>query len=151
MRRFSIVLMFLAAFPVFAGSVAAQGDDMRAVTSPFAEELDFKIGRTLDLNLLVEGVKWTTLRADAGDEADWRDGKNVKVVFTNQLENLTDRPRTVSVIVLLEDSRGRQLERIELKVVKIGAGKYDEDRQKIKVDGGLLVETAKIYLFAEVN
>ncbi len=151
MRQFAKAMMFLAIFPVVAGSVAAQDADLTVVTSPFAEEFDFKIGRTLDLNLRLEGLKWTTLSADAGDESGWRDGKNVKVVFTNYLENLTDTPLSWSIIVLLEDGRGRQLERIEFKTVKVGGGKFDRDTQKIKVDGGLLKETAKIYLFAEVN
>ena len=43
------------------------------------------------------------------------------------------------------------MERIELKKIKVGAGRYDEDIQKVKVDGGVLAETGKVYIFAEVE
>ncbi len=151
MRQIASVLMFLAAVLASAGIVAAQGADLRVVGSPFTEEFDYKVGQILDLNLRLEGLRWSVLRAGARDEADWTEGKKVKTSFTNELENLTDRPLTLSIIILLEDDRGRQLERVELKKIKVGAGRYDEDIQKIKVDGGVLAETAKIYIFAEVE
>ncbi len=151
MRFVANVLVFLGAVLVFAGGVAAQGADRREVGSPFQEEFDFTIGQTLDLNIRIDGINWSTLRAGAGDEADWREGKKIKTSFTNELENLTNTPLTLSVIILLEDDRGRQLERIELKKIKVGAGRYDEDIQKIKVDGGVLAETSKVYTVAEVE
>jgi hypothetical protein len=151
MRHYSSIVILLAVVLASAGIVAAQGAELKVVSSPFTEELDFEVGQTLDLNLRLEGLRWGVLSAGAGDEADWREGKKVKTSFTIELENLTNTSLTFSIIILLEDDRGRQLERIKLKNIKVGAGRYIEDIQKIKVDGGVLAETAKIYIFAEVK
>ncbi len=151
MRHVANVLVFLVVILAFAGVVASQGAELKVVDSPFTEEFDFKVGQTLDLNLRLNGLRWSVLRAGAGDEADWREGKKVKTSFTIELENLGDTPLTFSIIALLEDGRGRQLERVELKNIKVGAGRYVEDIQKVKIDGGILAETGKIYIFAEVN
>jgi len=151
MRYIASVMIFLAMVLATSGMVAAQGVDLRAVESPFAEEFDYKVGQTLDLNLRLNGLRWSVLRVGAGDEADWREGKKVKTSLTNELENLGDTSRTLSIIILFEDDRGRQLERIKLKNIKVGAGRYFEDIQKVKVDGGILAGTGKIYIFAEVK
>jgi len=143
--------MFLVVILASAGFVAAQGTELEVVDSPYAEEFDYKVGQTLDLNLRLGGLRWSVLTVGAGDEADWREGKKVKTYFTNELENLTNTPLTFSIIILLEDDRGRQLERIKLKNIKVGAGRYFEDIQKVKVDGGILAGTGKVYLFAEVK
>ncbi len=151
MRRIAEVLIVFGAILASVGIAAAQGTDLRDVSSPFQEDFDFKIGQTLDLNLRINGIKWTVLRASAGDNEGWTAGKKTKTSFTNELENLTDTPLTLSVIILLEDERGRPLERIKLKKIKVGPGRYNEDIQKIKVDGGNLAQTAKVYIFAEVE
>ena len=151
MRRYAQVLIIVGAILSVAGITAAQGTDLRDVSSPFQEEFAFKVGQTLDLNLRIDGIRWAVLRASAGDEAGWTAGKKAKTSITNELENLTNIPLTLSVIILLEDDRGRPLERIKLKKIKVAPGRYDEDIQKIKVDGGNLAETAKAYIFAEVE
>lgn len=151
MQRFGEVLFLFGAFLVAAGFVVGQEADLREATSPFQEEFDFRIGQTLELELRIDGLRWAVLRAGAGDSEDWTTGKKVKTYFTNELENLTDMPLTMSAIILLEDERGRQLERVELKRIRVGGGRYIEDIQKIKIDGGTLSETAKIYIFAEVK
>jgi len=151
MRRIAEVLIVIGAILASAGIAAAQSTELREVSSPFGEEFDFKVGQTLDLNLRINGIKWTVLRASAGDDEGWTAGKKTKTTFTSEFENLTDTALALSAIILLEDERGRQLERIELKKIKVGPGRYNEDIQKIKVDGGNLAQTAKIYIFAEVE
>lgn len=151
MRRVVAVLTFIGVILVSAGFVVGQDTDLREVTSPFQEEFDFRIGQTLDLDIRIDGLRWVVLRAGAGDAQEWTAGKMFKTSFTHELENLTDMPLTLSTIILLEDERGRQLERVELKRIRIGGGRYIEDIQKIKIDGAILTDTAKIYIFSEVK
>jgi len=89
MRHIESVVMFLVVILASAGFVAAQGTELEVVDSPYAEEFDYKVGQTLDLNLRLGGLRWSVLTVGAGDEADWREGKKVKTYFTNELENLT--------------------------------------------------------------
>lgn len=151
MRRIAEILIIFGAILAIAGIAAAQGPDFQEVGSPLQEEFDFKIGQILNLNLRIDGIKWTVLKADAGDDSGWTAGKTTKTSFTNELENLTDTTLTLSIILLLEDDRGRQLERVEFKRIKVGPGRYNQDIQKIKVDGGNLAHIAKVYIFAEVE
>jgi hypothetical protein len=151
MKILSARSVFLGAALVAAGITAAQGTGLREVTSPFTEEFDHKIGQTLNLDLSVDGIKWTLIKTSAGNPADWEDGRDTKTTFTTELENLTDTPRILSVIILLEDERGRQLDRVELKGIKAKPGKFVKDVQKIKIDGALLTDTSKVYIFAEVQ
>ena len=151
MRRIAEHLIIFGAILAIAGVSAAQGPNLREVESPLQEEFDFKIGQTLNLNLRIDGIKWTVLSASAGDDSGWTAGKTTKTSFTSELENLTDTTLTLSIILLLEDERGRQLERLEFKRIKVGPGRYNQNVQKIKVDGGTLTETAKVYIFAEVE
>lgn len=151
MRRFVEVLLLFGAVLASAAIAVGQEAELREVTSPFQEDFNFRIGQTLELEVRIDGLRWVVLRAGAGDAEEWTAGKKVKTSFTNELENLTDMPVTLNAIILLEDDRGRQLERVELKRIRIGGGRYIEDIQKIKIDGGSLSETAKIYIFAEVK
>jgi len=151
MRIHSVKSVFLGAALVVAGIASAQDADLRKVTSPFTEEFDHKIGQTLNLDLRVDGIKWTLIKTSAGNRTDWEDGRDTKTTFTTELENLTDTPRILSIIILLEDERGRQLDRVELKGIKAKPGKSVKDVQKIKIDGALLSDTSKIYIFAEVQ
>lgn len=151
MRQSVKMLIFLVAILASVGIAAAQSSDLREVSSPFTEEFDYQIGQTLDLNILLNGVNWGFLRIGAGDEEDWTSGKTVKTTFTNQLKNLTDSTLSLSVIILLEDEKGRQLERIRLKKIKVGSGRSIENIQRVKIDGGNLEDTAKVYFFAEVE
>ena len=151
MQHIARVIILLAVVLATAGTVAAQGADPRVVESPFTEEFDYKVGQILELNLRLNGLRWSVLSVSAGDESEWREGKKVKSSLTNELENLGDTRRTLSIIMLLEDDRGRQLQRIKFKNIKVGFGRYIEDIQKVKVDGGILADTAKIYIFAEVK
>ncbi|RLE18099.1 MAG: hypothetical protein DRJ61_03860 [Acidobacteria bacterium] len=151
MLRIAKFLIFIGIFLASAVITAAQGPDLRKIESPLQEEFDFRIGQILGLNLHIDGIKWTVLKADAGDMTRWTAGKTTKTSFTNELENLTDTPLILSIILLLEDDRGRQLERVELKRIKVGPGRYTQAIQKIKIDGGNLADTAKVYIFAEVE
>jgi len=151
MRHFAQLLIFVGAILAVAGITAAQGTDLRDVSSPFQEEFTFKVGQTLDLNLRIDGIKWAVLKASAGDKTEWTAGKRVKTSITTEMENLTNTPLAIRIILLLEDDRGRPLERIELRKIKVGVGRYNEDLQKVKVDGGNLADTAKAYIFAEVE
>ena len=151
MRRLAEIFVLFGVIMASAGFAVGQDADLRDVSNPFQEEFEFSIGQTLDLEIRVEGLRWIVLRASAGDAQDWAAGKKIKTSFTNELENLNDMPLTLSAIILLEDDRGRQLDRVELKRIRVGGGRYVEDIQKIKIDGASLTETAKIYIFAEVK
>jgi len=151
MRIQSAGSVFLGLALVASGIASAQNAGVREATSPFTEEFDHKIGQTLNLDLSVAGIKWTLIKTSAGNRADWADGQDTKTTFTTELENLTDTFRVFSIIILLEDERGRQLIRIELKGIKTKPGKFVKDVQKIKIDGALLTDTSKVYIFAEVQ
>lgn len=146
------IWVILGMLVVIGGSIAsAQGNEIRAVSSPFQEEFEYTVGETLDLNLEIDGIRWTVLRIGAGDPDNWSPGNRVKATFTNEVSNIVDDQRSLMIILLLEDDRGRKLERVELKTIRVGAGNSDEDIQKVKIDSGILAETGKIYLFAEIN
>ena len=121
------------------------------VQSPFQGEFVYPPGQVIELNLLIDGVHWSTFKLDGGDPADLKPGKTTKVEVVNTLENTASRTRVLSIVILLEDSTGNLLERLSLGEVKLSKGRYRSDRQKFKLRNDTLIDLAKIYIFAEIK
>ncbi len=150
MGRISGLASVVCTVMMVAAFAGAQDSEFRRVDSPFAEEFDCSLGDNVDLGVEIGGLRWSVFRVAVDSGAELVEGKKVKTFFSNELENPTDTSMTLSIIILLEDSRGNQLERIELKSIKVGKGKSDQDTQKIKVDGAILAKLGKVYIFAEI-
>jgi hypothetical protein len=149
MRRISLgcfILMFASAIPMFV-----HGADGRQVENPYQEEFDYELGERLELDVQIGALVLNSLRVVAGNQDDIEAGKTVKAFVYLELENPSDSSASIDTILLLEDEQGIQLERVELKSVKVSSGDAKEDDQKVKLDGRTLRDLGKIYLYAEVN
>ena len=134
-----------------ASMAVAQEDTLRDVENPLEEEFDYQVGEQLELDVRIDGLGWRWLRIDGGDPTDFVGGKDVRVEISLEADNQTNKTLALDVILLLEDGRGNQLDRVELKTFKVSGGRLKQDNQKVRIDGGVLADMGKIYIFAEVS
>lgn len=149
MQRISLSLVILSV--AFALPVHAQGSDITRGENPFQEEYDYEVEQRLDLNIQIDALIVRSLRINAGDPQEFVAGENVKTFIYLEIENPSESSASISTILLLEDAQGSQLERVELKTVKVSSGDAKESEMKVKLDGRTLRELAKVYIFAEVS
>jgi len=123
----------------------------KEVDSPYQAEMNYHPGDLLELNLIIDGIRWSTFKLDAGDLSDLKSGNTTKIEVTNTLENVGSHTRSLSLVILLEDEKGSMLKRLTLGSIKLSKGKYRSDHQKFKVMDENLMELAKIYIFAETK
>ena len=57
----------------------------------------------------------------------------------------------ILVIVLFEDAQGAPLDRVECKQVRVSGERGKESVQKFKLEGRVLLDARKVYLFCEVE
>ncbi len=151
MRRIVFYLLIPLAIVTLASTSLAQEGLLRDVESPLDEEFDYRVGEQLELNVRVDGLGWRWVRIDGGDPAEFEDGKDTRVEISLEADNQTNDTLALDIILLLEDASGNQLERVELKKFKVPGGRLKQDSQKVRIDGGVLAEMGKIYIFAEVS
>lgn len=149
-RKRLILAIVVLGLTVIPGRLAAQGGAFEAVSNPFMDEFEFALGADLTPNVEIDDVRWRLLRMDLDDDPPV-DGEESRVEFTIELENLNERSKKFNLIVLLEDERGGQLERVELDTVRASSGRLESDRQRVRVQGRSLLRLAKVYVLAEVE
>ncbi len=143
-----LVLSFLISLAPYS---VAQETPPRVGDNPFEEEFDYRVGDQLELNVSIDGLVWRLFTIDGGDPADHTSDKEVRTEIGLEAENSTNSSLTLTIILLLEDPGGNQLQRVELKSFKVSGGRLKQDVQKIRINGAVLAEMGKIYFFAEVD
>jgi hypothetical protein len=138
-----------AAFLATAGVVAAQ--EYAASPNPYQGEFAYTVDSELKPLVEVEGVRWPTLRVAPKSPNDVRSGQSVAVNIAYDLENVRDQGAKVVIVVLFEDAQGNSLDRVECDPVQVASGSVKSFRQKAKLQGDVLLSTARLYLFLEVQ
>lgn len=132
--------------------VPAQGDPQYTPSSnPYQAEFDYRIDGELRPAAEIDGVRWRSLKVSPKNADDVRSGDAVTTLIDLDLENTRGDAATVVVVVLFEDEQGNGLGRVECEPEKVPGGEARSVRQKVKLQGDVLLATAKLYLFCEVQ
>lgn len=146
-RTLALAISFLAVVVPASG----QEDDVRQAESPFQEGFDYTVGDDLDPRVEVDGLRWTRVAVSPRGDREIVEGEEVPVFVHLNFENRSEYSREATVILLFEDNLGRPLQRLPCDNVRVGGGRTKEDRQKLKVDGDVLLATTHLYLYCEVE
>ena len=98
----------------------------------------------------VAGLRLTLLRIAPKEGKEITPGEAVQYTMTVDLQNASDSPVQALLVILLENTVGKQLERLELPKVKLKAGASESIVGKYKSDGKVLRDTAKVWVFLEI-
>jgi hypothetical protein len=140
-------------FGCVAIAATGVGQDMafRQAASPFQEGAPYRIGTGLVPSVEVDGIRWNHARVDTQNGSDPVAGRENNVIATLRFDNRTKRAANLTVVLMLEDSAGGELERLVFLPIRIGGNRTKEFRQKFKIPGDDLLATRKIYLFCSVE
>ncbi|HUK11989.1 MAG TPA: hypothetical protein VLW17_01705 [Thermoanaerobaculaceae bacterium] len=143
------VIAAAATILVASAALAQEPTGYAPGENPFQAEYAFGLGRPIQLRVEVLGVRFDAVTLSALDEV--KPGAKVKceTLFTGT--NAGDKKATLTMVLLLEDADGHNLERLTLDSFKVKAGKPYEERQKTQVSGDALAATAKVYVFVRVD
>lgn len=117
--------------------------------NPFQGEFGYVAGQAVSLHVEIEGVRLDTLllaprgevQADAASTCD----------FAISGSNVGEKKATLTTVLLLEDSNGRNLERLTLEPFKAKSGKPFENKQSVNAQGTALAAAAKMYVFVKID
>jgi hypothetical protein len=150
MRHGALVTAFLLLVGL-VGSATAQEGEYRVVDNPFQDEFEYRIDTDLQPNVEVDGVRWTRFAIHIKKDQDIVSDKDMPVTVELEFVSSNQEKAKVQVIVLLEDSGGGPLDRIECKPVATSTNRVKESVQKFKLRGSVLEATRRVYLFLEVE
>jgi hypothetical protein len=115
--------------------------------NPFQGEYPFAAGQPISLKVTVEGVNLDTLTL-APEPAS---GDTVSCPVTFDGSNQGSGKVTVTAVVLLEDAKGKTLERLTMAQFRVKSGRPFSRREAITVQAASLTAAAKVYLFVKVE
>jgi len=133
------------------GSATAQEGEYRAVDSPFQDDFEYRINTDLQPMVEVDGVRWTRFGIHTKEGREIAADKSMPITVELEFVNSNQRGVKVLVIVLLENSGGGPLDRIECKPVSASTNRLKKSVQKFKLSGNVLEATRRVYLFVEVE
>ncbi|HSN57156.1 MAG TPA: hypothetical protein VLT32_20985 [Candidatus Sulfomarinibacteraceae bacterium] len=145
-----LVLAAAIAALSMAVPAGAQSDTWREVDNPYQEDLDYRVGATLNPGIEIDGVRWRSLVLEADGNEVVAAGEDADLKVTVSFENRNPSSVKLLVILLLEDGNGAPLERVELGTFKVGGQRLKERIDSATVTGDVLLATRKVYLFCEV-
>ena len=151
LRSWTLIIVSTAVLGAWAGAVGAQSSTYTPVDNPYQAEFEFTVGSDLTPNVSIDNVRWRLLRLDLDDGETPVAGEEIRAEVTVEVENLRERSARVAMVLLLEDERGGQLERVELKEFKASSGRFESERQRIKIDGGTAQRLGKVYVLVEID
>ncbi len=131
--------------------VGAQESSVRSVENPYQEGVPYSVGDDLTPDVEIEGTRWTLVRVapDAGKSP--KNGGNTPVIADLRFDNRSERSARLSVVLMLEDEHGNQLERLKFPGLKLAANRVKEFQYKFTVPGDDLLATRRVYLFCQVD
>ena len=147
-RRICYSFLFIGLAVAIA---SGQEESVRQVGSPYQEGLPYLIGSDLEPAIEIEGVRWERVRVATKDGGDPEAGRDHVVVAELQFDNQRKAGVTLTVVLLLEDENGSQLERLPCPEIRLGGTRLKEYRTKFTVPGDDLLATRNIYLFCRVE
>ncbi len=130
---------------------SAQEDDVERVESPFQRGFEYTVGDDLDPRVEIDGVRWSRVAVTTRGDREIVEGQEIPVFVHLEFENRSETSREAKVILLFEDSFGRPLHRLPCDDVRVGGGRFQEDRQKHKIAGDVLLSTTSLYLYCELE
>jgi hypothetical protein len=133
------------------GNAVAQGDEYRAVESPFQEDFQFRINSDIRPMVEVDGVRWTRFGVHVKGDREIQPDKNIPVTVELGFVNTNPGGAKILVIALFEDVNGNPLERVECERVGANSNRLKESTQKFKISGAVLNNLQRVYLFCEVE
>jgi hypothetical protein len=149
MRPKTLIVLFGCV--AIAATVAGQDLPYREVANPFQEGAPYRIGTGLVPSVEIDGIRWNHARVDTRNGTDPVAGHENSVFATLRFDNQTKRTVNLTVVLMLEDSTGSELERLVFLPIRLGGNRTKEFRQKFKISGDDLLSTRKIYLFCNVD
>ena len=147
LNRLTMTLI-LVTTAVLAG---AQEGPPRDVGNPYQEDVVYDLGDDLVPDVAVEGVWWSLLRLTPNSGQRPEPGEHTPVVADLRFDNRSERSARLSVVVMLEDRDGNQLERLKFPGFKLASNRVKEFQYKFTVPGEDLLATRRVYLFCQVD
>ncbi len=129
----------------------AQEEPVRQVGNPYQEDLPYSIGSDLEPAIEIEGVRWERVRVATKNGGDPEAGRNHVVVAELQFDNQRRGAVTLTVVLLLEDEAGGELQRLASPEYRLGSNKSKVFQPKFSVSGDDLLATSNMYLFCRVE
>jgi hypothetical protein len=147
MRRVSVVLSLVTLLSL---TMATSGRSGTPAENPYQAELDFALGKAVEMRVEVSGVNLETITVTARDAV--RAGTNIKCDVEIVGNNTSEKKATVTTVLLLEDETGKGLSqgRITLDPFKVKSGKTFDETQTVTIPGDVLSAAVKVYLLVEV-
>ena len=140
---------FALAATLVTGIALAQGGPGYAPSeNPFQGDFGFTLGQPTALHVDIQGVQLDSITLTAQGEV--RAGETVKCQVQVVGASVAEKKATLTVVLLLEDAEGRNLERVMLEPFKVKPGKPFDERQKLTAKGSALAAAARVYVFVQV-
>ncbi len=146
-KRLTMTLILVTA----AALSGAQEDPPRVVDNPYQEEVVYVLGDDLAPDVAVEGVWWSLMRVTPNTGESPKRGEHTPIVADLRFDNRSERSARLSVVVMLEDWEGNQLERLKFPGFKLASNRVKEFQAKFTVPGEDLLATRRVYLFCQVD
>jgi hypothetical protein len=148
-----VLRLFTAAMMILFASMptSAQEASYRQAENPYQEEVRLFVGVPVEPGVEIAGVQWQNLLVRTKSGGDPKAGDETPVVVELDFENRGDTGATLTVVVLLENGDGDQLERLSLPKLRLGGARAKTYREKFTVPGDDLLATRRAYLFCRVE
>ena len=142
-------VLFALGATLVAGFAFSQATPTYApAENPFQGDYGFALGRPTELRVDVQGVRLDGITLVAQGEV--RAGETVKCQVEVAGASVAEKKATLTVVLLLEDADGRNLERVMLAPFKVKPGKPFDEKQKVIAEGSTLTTAARVYVFVQV-
>ncbi len=145
------VIVGLLTLAGVSAPAVAQNRDFRVVDNPFQGEFEYRVNHEMEPLVEIDGVRWSRfavlLRGDRALDPERENPVTIELDF----QNTTSEKARMQVVILFEDADGNPLVRVNYSPFKIGGKRFLATDQKFKIAGPVLTETAKVYLFCEVQ
>jgi hypothetical protein len=142
-------VMFALAATLVAGLAFSQaGPAYTAAENPFQGDYGFTLGQPTELRVDIQGIRLAGITLIAQGEV--RAGETVKCEVAVAGASVAEKKATLTVVLLLEDADGRNLERVKLEPFKVKPGKPFDERQNVSAEGGTLAVAERVYVFVQV-
>jgi len=142
-------VMFALAATLVTGLAFSQAGPAHApAENPFQADFGFTLGQPTALWVDIQGVRVDGITLIALGEV--RAGETVKCQLEVAGASVAEKKATLTVVLLLEDADGRNLERVKLEPFKVKPGKPFDEKQKVTAEGSALATAARVYVFVQV-
>ncbi len=143
-------VMFAFAAVLVAGlGFAQEGPPYTPAKNPFQGEYAFGAGRPVELWVDVEGVRLDAVTVSPIQSERPQERVQCDVQLTGN--SAAKKKASLTTILLLEDAKGRGIEKIQLVPFKVKAGKPFDEKQRLTVGGDALAGAMKVYVFVQVG